>query len=107
MREHLTPAQNELASEMGWISEQAYCAGWTSGLEFFLWRFLSEGPGEFGCLDITQDHIDTLRSLSDACGGWIVWSDVLIDRAFVPLNEWQQRFDEWIIHKRNESSTLN
>jgi hypothetical protein len=94
MREHLTPKQNELAYEMNGISEAAYCAGWTSGLEFYLWRFLNEGPGQFGMLDITEEHIAKLRSLSDACGGWIVW-DRTIDRAFVPLNQWQQQYDAW------------
>ncbi len=84
---------------MGRISELAYCAGWKSGLEFYLWKLLSDGPGEFGCLEITQERINNLRSLSVASGGWIVW-DREEDRAFVPLNEWQQRFAEWTNRKR-------
>ncbi len=96
---HLTPTQNELASEMGWISEQAYCAGWTSGLEYYLWDFLCEGPGQFGCLEITNQHLETLRSLSDACGGWNVWDDKIIDRAFMPMDVWQQQFAAWTKHK--------
>ena len=83
------------------ISEEAYCAGWLSGLEFYLWRFFSEGPGQFGGLDITNEHIASLQSLSDACGGWIVWDGAMKDEVFVPLIEWQQRFAAWTNRKRS------
>jgi hypothetical protein len=95
MRNHLTEAQNELASEMGQISESGYCAGWMFGLEFRLWKILSEGPCEFGAIDITSDQSDRLRTLSDLCGGWIAWDDSIVDRNFVPMLEWQRRFAEW------------
>jgi hypothetical protein len=95
MCERLTTAQIELAGEMHQISEEGYCAGWVRGLEFRLWKILSEGPCEFGGLELTGERLARLRALSDACGGWIAWDQSLKDRKFIPLHEWHTRFAEW------------
>ena len=75
-----------LASYMSELSEQAYCAGWMLDLEFDLWRAVTEGPFRYGRLELSAEHIDRLRSLSQACGGWIRFGD---DWEFVPLADWQ------------------
>jgi len=48
---------------------------------------------------LTPHEIETLKELSTACGGWIVWDDNVEDdelpgRAWVPLAEWEPRFAE-------------
>ena len=58
---------------MSEISEDAYCAGWLVDLEYELWRILIDGHGRFGFAALSEDDIEALRKLSDACGGWIVY----------------------------------
>ena len=75
-----------LASYMSELSEQAYCAGWMLDLEFDLWRAVTEGPFRYGRLELTTEHVERLRSLSQACGGWIMFGD---DQELVPLSDCQ------------------
>lgn len=60
-----------LRSEMEDASEDRYCAGWESGIEFILW-----------------DECFRLE-LAKLAGGWFVY-----DR-FVPHDEWVRMFDDW------------
>ena len=57
------------------------------GLEYALWQAVEEGPGKYGRLLVTQKHVQTLKRLSDACAGWIVFDDET-DETFLPLAEW-------------------
>ena len=62
----------QLAEYMSGLSEDAYHAGWINGLEYELWNALIDGPGTYGRLQITNDHIARLRELSATAAGWIV-----------------------------------
>jgi len=77
------------------LSEAAHCAGWMRGLEFALWRAVTEGPRRYGRLDITADHISKLRTLSDACGGWIVFDDET-EATLIGLGEWRNLYSDRI-----------
>ncbi|MBX7244758.1 MAG: hypothetical protein K1X53_04625 [Candidatus Sumerlaeaceae bacterium] len=70
------------------LSEAAYCAGWMLGLEFALWRAITEGPQLYGRLAISAQHISQLQALSDDCGGWIVFDDEK-EETFMSLDEWR------------------
>ncbi len=82
-------AEWELAELMGDISEDCYCAGWMMGLEHALWAMVLGGPREYGMGEVTEEQVARLKQLSDACGGWIVWSEG-DGETFVPLEEWEQ-----------------
>jgi hypothetical protein len=71
----LTEAQRDLADYMSKISEEAYAAGWILGWEFELWDVCIHGPRLVGNLEIEQEHIDKLLSLSSRCDGWIKWDE--------------------------------
>jgi hypothetical protein len=73
---------------MSSLSEAGYHAGWMNGLEFDLWRGVIEGPYRYGQLDLTADHIERLRRLSEACDGWIVF-DAGREETFVPIDPWK------------------
>jgi hypothetical protein len=75
MLNELNDNQRALADYMSELSEDAYCAGWMSGLEYALWRVVIEGPRRYGFLDIDAAHIEHLRKLSQQCRGWIVFDD--------------------------------
>ena len=84
--------QRELMEYMSELSEEAYCAGWMTGLEYALWNALLNGSREYGRLEITDAHISKLRELSDRCGGWIVFDDET-EETFMPLEQWQKQFE--------------
>jgi hypothetical protein len=91
MPDTLTSAQQALAEYMSQLSEQAYAAGWIEGLEYALWKAVVAGPYKYGRQMLTGDHVRELRKLSEACGGWIRFSDVG-DESFVSLDQWQHTF---------------
>lgn len=95
-RDALEPGPREVADLMSDISEEHYSAGWLIGLEFSLWRIVIGGPDvdrDFGMFAVEPEVVDRLRAPSDACGGWIAWSEDPVDGAvFVPLAEWEARY---------------
>jgi hypothetical protein len=89
----LTPEQRELADYMSELSECAYCAGWMQDLEYALWCAATEGAFRYGRLDLTSEHIQRLRALSDASGGWIRFDENL-EESFVPTVQWVEQYYE-------------
>lgn len=89
----MDPAQLALMEAMSELSEEAYCAGWMEGLEYALWRLLTEGPGRYGRLDASSEQLEHLRALSDACGGWVAF-DSELGEVFVPLEAWRKTYAE-------------
>lgn len=88
---------------MSELSEAAYSAGWMTGLEFVLWRAVTEGPRRYGYLDITADHISKLQTLADACGGWIVFGDTT-EETFIGLDEWRRIYADRIKSMESQRS---
>lgn len=90
VRERLAlSAKSLLLGKMEEISEDLWCAGWLIGLEFSLWRAVTDGPFDYGLGRISQEDCDLLKSLSDDAGGW--WRlDINSGRTFTPMNEWLQ-----------------
>lgn len=74
------------------ISEEHYCAGWMYGLEFDLWKIISEFPHGrrgYGLSDVNVEDIFLMLHLSRLTDGWWYWDDKLKDRRFVSLSEWE------------------
>ena len=88
MLNDLTAAQRELADYMSALSERAYHAGWVEGLEFALWRAVTDDLFKYGQLGLSCEHTQHLSSLSQRCGGWIVF-DQQREEIFVTLEQWQ------------------
>jgi hypothetical protein len=91
----MNPSAQALTDYMSELSEQAYSAVWMQGLEFELWRAVVEGPRRFGHLDITTEHISKLRTLSDACGSWIVHDEESGEKP-MDLDEWRKIYADRI-----------
>ena len=91
---HLTAEQRALAHYMSGLSEEAYCAGWMSGLEYALWEVVLGRRREYGGLPIEETQRNELRELSRRCGGWIVFDDAK-GETWLPLDAWKARFAEW------------
>jgi hypothetical protein len=72
---------------MSELSEQAFSAGWMKDLEYALWSALTSGPCQYGHLHLATVHIERLRSLSQACGGWIRFDDSA-EEVYVPIAQW-------------------
>jgi hypothetical protein len=89
MLSHLSPAQRELAEFMSALSERAYGASWMEGLEFAIWRAVSDGRFKYGQLELTPEHIHHLVELSRGCGGWIFFEKDH-EESFAPFSEWKR-----------------
>ena len=94
MLSELTPSQRALADHMSDLSEEAYCAGWLIGLEFILWEAVLGREEDDARLPFSEEEIERLRDLSEACSGWIVYQHPGAE-TWLPLEEWERRFAEW------------
>lgn len=92
MLSDLTRRQKALCEFMSELSEQAFYAGWMHDLEHALWRAVVDGPFRYGHLDITAGQIERLKSLSSACGSWIVFDEVSEESA-IPLEDWSDVYE--------------
>jgi len=79
-----------LARVMADLSEEYWCAGWLTELEFELWTATLGEECPF-----TSAEVAELRYLSRKCGGWIVWHDEAPWYRFVPLATWEPMFASW------------
>jgi len=77
-----------------------------TGLEYTLWEELLpayERRAAGGIRHLNNAEVANLRTLSDACGGWIVWDDDEWDvndgYRFVPLADWLQHYAEYMGEK--------
>lgn len=76
-----------LLALMTGISEDCWCAGWMSGLEFALWDV---SPGKkYGQGEITERQALLLKLLSEESNGWWYWTDD--GPRFISRSEWAQR----------------
>ncbi|MCC5888567.1 MAG: hypothetical protein JJT88_19190 [Gammaproteobacteria bacterium] len=87
----MEPEHRELERYMKMLCRMAYGLEWTDHLEYVLWHACIQGPMRYGRLDLTQEHLDDLRDLSDASDGWIT-RDVQGVPCWLPLREWQDRY---------------
>jgi hypothetical protein len=94
MLRDLTPPQRQLADFMSKLSEEAYCAGWMTGLEYALWELLLGGRKEYGWLVVTDEQQHRLRQLSNDCGGWVYFDD-RTEETWLAIPDWQIRFARW------------
>jgi len=93
MLNDLNKFEKELADYMSQISEEAYCAGWISNLEYILWNAVTGGKREFGRYLISDKDIENLISFSTKCNSWIIF-DHKNDETAINLEEWKKVFSE-------------
>lgn len=77
------------------LSEEHYCAGWLSGLEYSIWYLLFDAPdnAKFGMS--TPDPVD-LHKIAVAAhnlGGWVIWDEHSDQERFIPLSEWIPKYE--------------
>jgi hypothetical protein len=94
---HLSSDARALATYMSDLSEEFWRAGWMRDLEFMLWSLI-EGKETDASLTLTRDQLATLKSLSNACKGWIVFRRDT-QETFVSMPEWVQLFAAWLSEK--------
>jgi hypothetical protein len=93
MLSDLSPEALALAEYMSSLSEKAWCAGWIVDLEFRLSAAIQGEKRAYGRVSFSAPEIAKLKSLSDACGGWIVFHETT-EQTFVPLQDWSRVFSE-------------
>lgn len=69
------------------ISEEFWCAGWMSGLEYDLWE-AADGK-HYGQGQITKRTAALLRLLSEECDGW--WYYAHNGPKFVSRADWRKK----------------
>ena len=77
------------------ISEQAFSAGWASGVEFRVWKVLQEGSEQLAQATVSASTREGLRVLSRGCNGWLAWSERHCGPSWLPLDEWTAAFQRW------------
>jgi hypothetical protein len=70
------------------ISEEYWCAGWMSGLEYSLWE-VAAGTG-YGMGQITERQAALLRLLSEECDGWWYFHDSA-GPTFIRRDNWREK----------------
>ena len=85
-------AQRALLVYMRHLSEENWCAGWCTGLEFILWEWvlrLRGGTKPASKFErASAPDIEVLSWLAELAGGWWHWKTGSKEPEFVPLNEW-------------------
>ena len=93
MIEELSGTIRELAEFMSELSEEAYTASWMDGLEYARWSAVHNGPRRYGRLYICEQHISTLRNLSESIEGWIYF-DGESEESFINILDWQNKYNK-------------
>ncbi len=93
MIEELKGKTRELADYMSELSEEAYTAAWMEGLEYALWYAVENGPRTYGRLEINEQHIATLKSLSGSIGGWIYF-DEETEETSISSENWKNKYSQ-------------
>lgn len=72
------------------ISEEFWCVGWMSGLEYTLWYV--EAGQEYGQGMISERQSTLLRLLHEECDGWWAWigEGMAAGPKFLTTAEWLQ-----------------
>jgi hypothetical protein len=86
------PTHEELVREallrmMSDLSEDCWCAGWMTDLEFTLWTAVETGNKDFG-FGMRECDLSRLKHLHEMAGGWWVWEKGEADNRFVTTEEW-------------------
>ena len=88
----MMPEQMQLADLMSEISQDCYYAGWIDGLEYRLWRAVTDVADDliYGAAKITPEQVSQMRKLSDSLGGWIICGDD--GERFIQMPEWLEMY---------------
>lgn len=80
-------AEAGLLALMAGISEELWCAGWLTDLEFDLWAMMTGAREDrgYGMGVVSDRQIELLRLLSEEAGGW--WTNC--GEEFVNLEKWR------------------
>ena len=87
----MTAQQRELYELMSDISEDCYCAGWMTGLEFAIWGALQDGDRRYGMGEMDAEQLEGCRALANELDGWVIWVDD-DDVPGLPNEQWGPRF---------------
>ncbi|MBI5016885.1 MAG: hypothetical protein HZB55_15550 [Deltaproteobacteria bacterium] len=97
-------AKRALRVYMEQLSEDLWCAGWLTGLEFDLWTWverrraglgLPEEGRTFGPPVDWELDADTLAWLAEQASGWWRWPEEGPGPVFVEREEWKERYQAW------------
>jgi hypothetical protein len=86
-------AARKLCELLGGISDDYCSAGWMIGIEYAVWCSVLRET-------LTGQELSSLKSLSEQCGGWIVWKverdqfDLCLAETWVPMDEWLRLYQE-------------
>lgn len=94
----MNTVQRMLADFMSELSEEVYLADWLNRMEYVLWtevlNYRQHCPDSIVCDRAKSCPFWKLITLSDACGGWIVWDDHE-GPVWMPMAEWVMRYEEY------------
>ena len=98
----LTAEQQALADYMSVLSEECWCAGWLTGLEYALWSIVQSGTTygqSWGQSEVSAVEMAELKRLSELVGGWIFWNPgaPTVDDCptFIPMDEWLKKYEAY------------
>ncbi len=81
-------ARIAVRSYMEQISENLYCAGWFTGLEYMLWDWVLDTSKK------DDEMASVLSWLANQAGGWWRWSKETGEPCFVTMSEWKKLYGE-------------
>lgn len=72
------------------ISEEWSCATWHMGIEYHLWRIITQGGG-----GLSETEAAGLRAMSHLIGGWLWWPEAAAAPQFIALDDWQREYERF------------
>jgi hypothetical protein len=89
------PYARLLYQKMSAISEDCWCAGWTTGNEYALWELVHSENHDYGWCSVSEQDVEELRVLSEHAGGWI-WTGPAHEFTpqLLPFDAWRARLEE-------------
>jgi hypothetical protein len=88
-------ARELLNLTMSDYSEEYYCAGWLSGLEYELWAFVMDEDTAYWSRWLDESDRTKLLELANDAGGWYYWSDESpVGDKFIAMDDWLKMYEE-------------
>ena len=87
-------ARELLVHTMRDLSQEYWCAGWLSNLEFELWAFVQDEDAHWRKFLGRSDR-KWLQQLANDAEGWYYWSDEdPVGEKFIPMEDWLKMYEE-------------
>ena len=91
----LKEKQNFMPMLISEVSQDIYCAGWYSDIEFILWNWIHDESTipKIINLRVVKEDLSDLKSISEKLQLWAYWDNIDEDKS-IEIQEWKKLVNE-------------